>query len=72
MADSESRREMGGSAMFMGLAVWVVALLVVFFLPAGIRLGHQVGFFSIIAVLGVLGLILMVGGFVARGKPSAE
>ena len=68
MADIEAKREIGGSVMFMGLAVWVAALLVVFFLPAGIRLGHQLGFFSIIAVLAVLGLVLMVSGYMARGK----
>src|ERR1041385_8205147 len=39
MADTAEMRECGGTLMFIGLAVWVADLLVVFFLPAGIRAG---------------------------------
>ncbi len=72
MADAEEKRETGASLMFIGLAVWVVDLLVVFFLPSGMRLGRQTMFISIIVVLFLVGLILMVSGYVKRGKAGTE
>jgi hypothetical protein len=50
----------------------VVDLLVVFFLPAGMKLGKHAMFISIIVVLALLGMILMVVGIVKRGKTGAE
>ncbi len=72
MADAEERREGGAGLMFIGLALWVADLLVVFFLPSGMKLGREATFLSIIAVLGVLGLILMVAGYLKRRKAGAE
>ena len=72
MADPEAKRETGAGLMFIGLAIWVVDLLVVFFLPAGIRLGSRATFISIILALAVLGLILMLAGYRKRGKSSEE
>jgi hypothetical protein len=66
MIDAEERRETGGSLMFAGLAVWVTGLLVVFFLPAAVRIGYQGSFTKILAVLGVLGAALMAGGWWLR------
>jgi hypothetical protein len=54
--------------MFIGLAVWVADLLVVFFLPSGMKMGRETMFISIIATLAVLGLILMIVGYLKRGK----
>ena len=68
MADAEQKRETGTSLMFIGLAVWVADLLVVFFLPSGMKLGRENTFFTIIAVLAVLGLVLMISGYLKRGK----
>lgn len=68
MADAEQKRESGTSLMFIGLAVWVADLLVVFFLPSGMKLGRETMFISIIATLAVLGLILMISGYLKRGK----
>jgi high-affinity Fe2+/Pb2+ permease len=72
MADAEQKRETGTSLMFIGLAVWVADLLVVFFLPSAMKLGRQVLFISIIAVLAALGLILMVCGYAMRRKTGEE
>ncbi len=66
MVDAEERQEKGGSLMFIGLAVWVGALLVLFFMPAGMRLGHQATFAAILVMLGVLGAVLMGSGWMMR------
>jgi hypothetical protein len=58
--------------IFIGFALWVVDFLVVFFLPAGIKLGRQGTFLDIILALGVLGLALLIIGYRARGKSRAE
>ena len=69
---NESKRETGASLMFIGLAVWVADLLVLFFLPAGIKIGHKATFVSIILVLAVVGLILGIAGYSKRGRLSEE
>lgn len=70
MADVEERREKGASLMFIGLAVWVGGLLVLFFLPAGVRLGHQGTFTIILASLGALGAALIGAGWSMRRGSS--
>lgn len=64
--DAEEKREKGASLMFIGLAVWVGGLLVLFFLPAGLRLGHQGTFAVILAALGAMGAVLMGAGWSMR------
>jgi len=66
MADAEEKQERGGSLMFTGLAVWAAGLLVLFYLPAGFRLGHQWRFEAILIVLAALGGILMGMGWKMR------
>lgn len=66
MADVEEKQEKGASLMFAGLAVWVAGLLVLFYLPAGFRLGHQGRFEAILVGLGVLGAVLMASGWRMR------
>jgi len=66
MADTEEKQERGGSLMFAGLALWVAALLVLFFLPAGFRSGHQWQFEALVILLGVVGAILMGRGWRMR------
>ena len=72
MTNAETKQETGASLMFIGLAVWVADLLVVFFLPAGARLGSRPTFLSIIVVLAVVGLILVLTGYFKRGKSPEE
>ena len=68
MADAEEKQEKGGTLMFAGLAVWVAALLVLCYLPAGLRLGPQWKFEAILFGLGVLGAVLMgIGWKMRRG-----
>jgi phosphatidylserine synthase len=66
MVDAEEKRETGSALMFAGLAVWVAALLVLFYLPAGVRLGHQGTFEAILVFLGALGAVLMGRGWMMR------
>ncbi len=70
MRDAEEKREKGTSLMFIGLAVWVGGLLVLFFLPSGMRLGHQGTFTLILATLGALGAVLMGSGWMLRRGSS--
>jgi Na+-driven multidrug efflux pump len=72
MTAIEEKRETGASLIVLGIGVWVVDFLVVFFLPSGIKLGRQATFLGIIIAMGVLGLILLIIGYKARGKSSAE
>ena len=67
MSSTEERQETGGSLMFAGLAVWVAGLLVLFFLPAAMKIGHEGRFATIlIAVLAVIGAALIGGGWWMR------
>ena len=72
MMDVEEKRETGASLMFLGLGIWMMDLLVVFFLPSGIKFGHYATFLGIIIAMGVLGLVLLIIGFKVRGKSGPE
>ena len=66
----ETKKENGTSLMFIGLALWVADSLVVFFLPASVRLGSQRIFVTAILAFAALGLALMASGYLMRGKPE--
>jgi len=66
----QSKKEMGGSLMFIGLATWVADALIAFFFPAAQRLGRQGTFLTVIVVLGAMSLTLMVTGYMVRGEPE--
>jgi len=71
MSSAEDRQETGGSLMFAGLALWVAGLLVLFFLPAAMKIGHEGRFATIlIMVLAVMGAVLMGGGWWMRRAGS--
>jgi uncharacterized membrane protein len=72
MADAEEKRESGAGLMFIGLALWVAGLLVVFFLPASVKVGRQESFLNIIAGLALLGLVLLIAGYWKRKQAGAE
>jgi len=72
MTAIEEKRETGASLMLLGLGVWVVDFLVVFFLPSGIKLGRYATFLSIIIAMGVLGLVLLIVGYRTLGKSIEE
>lgn len=69
-ARQQARRETGGSLMFIGLAVWVAGLLVLFFLPTGMKMGRETMFFAVLAGLGFLGALFMILGYMMRGAPD--
>jgi len=60
--DGAQRREQGVAIAFIGLALILVDLLVVFFTPAAFRIGRQGAFLIIIVVLAVIGLGLILFG----------
>ena len=62
------KSEAGSSLMFIGLAVLVATLLVVFFLPAAIRAGNDAIFVFIISVLAVTGVGFMLQGLRLRDR----
>ena len=62
MPELADKTETGSTLMFIGLALWVVALLVVFFLPAAIKIGHHGTFAWLLSIL-----VLAVVGLMARG-----
>jgi hypothetical protein len=72
MTGIEEKRETGASLIVLGLGVWAVDFLVVFFLPSGIKLGSYATFLGIIIAMGIVGLVLLIMGYWARGKSSAE
>jgi len=72
MAEVLEKRETSSSLLFIGLAVWVADLLVVFFLPSAFRVGRQELFISVIAALALLGLVLMITGFTMRRNTTEE
>lgn len=63
----EERRDTGMTLVLIGWLCWIFALLVMFFSPAGIRLG-KLGMVEIAIFLGVAGLLLNIAGVRIRRK----
>ena len=72
MVDLEERRETGATLMFIGVGIWIMDFLVVFFLPSASKSGTSRTFLEIIVTMGVLGLALLIVGYRMRGKSRAE
>jgi NADH:ubiquinone oxidoreductase subunit 3 (subunit A) len=66
----QSKQETGASLMFVGLAIWVADALVVFFLPASVKMGGRVTWLAAITALALIGFLLLVVGYRMRGKPE--
>ena len=64
----QSKKETGTSLMFIGLAVWVADALVIFFLPASVKLGTRLPWMSAITAISLMGLALLIVGYRMRGK----
>ncbi|MGZ4839498.1 MAG: hypothetical protein ACXVZR_13190 [Terriglobales bacterium] len=71
-ADVEEVREKGLSLEVIGGMLWFFDFLILFFLPAGLKLGHKATFLTLMVVLGVLGLALFVCGLVIRARAEVE
>jgi hypothetical protein len=66
MVDAEEKQEKGGSLMFIGLALWVTGLLVLYFMPSNMRFGRQGVFEAILVLLAAGGAVLMFRGWRLR------
>ena len=64
--EASDNRESGAALMFIGLSVWVAALLVLFFLPSGYKVGHESALLAIMIGLGIAGLFLVGIGYRRR------
>jgi small-conductance mechanosensitive channel len=64
----QEKKETGTSLMFIGLAIWVGDALVIFFLSASVKLGTRWPWVSAITALGLMGLALLLVGYMMRGK----
>ena len=64
----QSKKETGASLMFIGLAIWVADALVLFFLPASVKMGGRFTWLISITVLALMGFTLLVVGYLMRGK----
>jgi hypothetical protein len=72
VTNPEAKRELGTGLMFIALGVWMAAALVLFFFPAALELGHYMGFLGVIVGLAVLGVVLMISGYLMRGQSEEE
>ncbi|MGZ4812236.1 MAG: hypothetical protein ACXVZR_10345 [Terriglobales bacterium] len=61
-------REKGLSLEVIGGMIWFFDFLILFFLPAGLKLGHKTGFAVVMFALAALGLALVVSGIVIRAR----
>jgi len=64
----EEKQETGLSLEVIGGIVLFFDFLVLFFLPAGLKLGHQTGFAIVMISLAVMGLALVAAGIRIRWK----
>jgi hypothetical protein len=65
----EEKREGGSVLAIVGVILWFFDALVIFFMPAGLKLGYRTAFLAITIALGVLGLVLIILG--ARSRRAA-
>ena len=67
MSSMEEKREGGSAMMIIGWVMMLFAFLVMFFHPAGMKLG-QTRFAVIAACLGIAGLALSLVGVMVRRR----
>ena len=72
MGQVRDRRETGTSLMFIATALWVSDLLVIFFLPAAVKLGKYTSFLAVVMALALLGLALFVKGYMMRRDGATD
>lgn len=72
MADPEAKRETGAGLMFIGVALWVAFLLVLFFFRAANTPRQQAGFQMLLAILFLLGVWCMLRGNRIRREARKE
>ncbi len=72
MPNIEVVKEKGLSLEVIGGMVWFFDFLILFFLPAGIRLGHKTGFAVVMSALFLLGAALIGSGYVMRARARSR
>jgi uncharacterized membrane protein len=72
MAEIADKRETGASLMFIGVALWVADLLVVFFAPGARTAQQHTSFNMIMALLFLLGVWFMLRGVKIRKQSAKE
>ena len=70
--NSEARHEKGLSLIVIGFLLWFFDALIVFFMPAGVRLGEQRPFALLIVSAFVAGAVVMALGWYLRRQRLAE
>jgi hypothetical protein len=60
--NSEERRENGLSLIVIGFMLWFFDVLVFFFMPAALRLGHPRPFLLLLAAAFLAGAVLIIIG----------
>lgn len=70
--NTEEVKEKGLSLEVIGGMVWFFDFLILFFLPAGAKLGHRAAFLTVMAALFVLGAALYAGGWVMRARVGSR
>jgi hypothetical protein len=65
---SEERREGATALMVVGWVIVAFDFLILFFFPASIRVGRHRSFLWTMGLLGALGLVLIVTGYVKRRR----
>ena len=66
--DTEQSREKGLSLLVIGGMILFFDVLILFFLPAALKLGHKTAFIALMGPLAVVGLVLIVSGYIIRAR----
>ena len=71
-ASVDEKRETGLSLELIGGMVLFFDFLVLFFLPAGLKIGQRVGFSAVLIVVALVSFGLVVWGHVVRRRTERE
>ena len=71
-ASAEEKKETGLSLELIGGMVLFFDFLVLFFLPAGLKIGQRVGFSAVLVLVAFVSFGLVVWGHVVRVRAERE
>lgn len=69
-ANTEEVKEKGLSLEFIGGMVLFFDILILFFLPAGLKLGYKTAFLAVMSVVAAAGVVLIACGFMMRARAN--
>ncbi len=70
MIDVQDQREKASALIVAGWVACLFNAVILFFVPAAARTGHHTTFLAVMSVLVVIGLVLIVAGYVLRRKSA--